>query len=46
MMLNKILFLFLLGFFVFYSLGQAANPHPKLVILYTGDTNGQVEPCG
>ncbi len=45
-MLRKILFFFLFGVFVFYSLGIAAAPDPNLVILYAGDSKGYVEPGG
>jgi len=45
-MLKKILLLFILLFFVFPVPGHSAQHNAELVILYTGDTKGNLDPCG
>ena len=46
-MMRKIFLLFsLFAVFIFTSFGIAAAPNPNLVILYTGDSKGYVEPAG
>jgi hypothetical protein len=45
-MLKRIIYLFVLYFFIFINSVTAAEPEQHLVILYNSDTKGYIEGCG
>ena len=46
MVLSKVLVFLIVGFLICHFFGIAEDFSPNLVILYTGDSKGYIEPCG